>query len=79
MKTLFILLTLTLLTGWVSAKGEAIWSSQSLIPIIMGIGIIKFLLVAFNFMELKNAHIFWKSSIIIFAIIFLTTITIISR
>ncbi len=37
---------------------------------ILGLSIVKFLLVAFQFMELKKAHIMWKASIIIYLSIF---------
>ncbi len=38
--------------------------------IILGISILKFLAVVFYFMELKKAHVFWKTAVIIYAILF---------
>jgi heme/copper-type cytochrome/quinol oxidase subunit 4 len=37
---------------------------------VVGLAILKFWLVAFQFMELKKAHPFWKFLIILFGIIF---------
>ena len=56
--TLFVLIGLTLLTA---AAANLIGEKATYLPlIIMGIAAIKFLLVAFQFMELKEAHRFWK-------------------
>lgn len=35
---------------------------------------LKFILVAFNFMDMKNAHVFWKILIILFISILFSTI-----
>ena len=70
MKTLIALLGLTLLTGWVATEH---------LPIAISfIAVIKLLLVAFNFMELKHAHIFWKATIILFSLSFLTALTLLT-
>lgn len=50
------LILLTLATALVS-------NSNAPIVIIMGISSIKFLMVAFQFMELKKANMFWKTSL----------------
>lgn len=56
--TLFVLIGLTLLTA---AAANLIGDKATYLPLlIMGIAAIKFLLVAFQFMELKEAHRFWK-------------------
>ncbi|AKP49666.1 cytochrome C oxidase subunit IV family protein [Cyclobacterium amurskyense] len=56
--TLFVLIGLTLLTA---AAANFIGEKAAYLPLlIMGIAAIKFLLVAFQFMELKEAHRFWK-------------------
>lgn len=56
--TLFILIGLTLLTA---GAANLFADKTAFLPlIIMGIAAIKFLLVAFQFMELKQAHRFWK-------------------
>jgi hypothetical protein len=39
--------------------------SAFIAPLIMVLATFKFLLVAFQFMELKKAHLFWKISLIL--------------
>ena len=39
------------------------------VPLIMGLSLLKFWLVAFQFMELKHANIFWRALIIGFGCI----------
>jgi hypothetical protein len=41
-----------------------------MVKTVVGLAILKFWLVAFQFMELKKAHPFWKYLIILFGIIF---------
>ncbi len=64
-KTLFItyglLIVLTASTALISNTMSV--SSISIL-IIMGLSVMKFLLVCFEFMELKKANIFWKVSLI---------------
>jgi heme/copper-type cytochrome/quinol oxidase subunit 4 len=55
--TYIILILLTIATALVSTSSAI---SKIAIFLIMGISAIKFLLVAFQFMELKNANSFWK-------------------
>ena len=58
-----ILITLTLCTGLLSYF-ELI--SVSYLPLVlMGIAFTKFYLVAYQFMELKKAHTFWKVATLI--------------
>jgi len=45
--------------------------------IILVLSIIKFILVSFQFMELKKAHPFWKTIILIYLTLFLTVIGVI--
>jgi hypothetical protein len=45
--------------------------------IILGLSIFKFIIVAFQFMELKKAHVTWKVLIIGYLFIFITSITLI--
>ncbi|MBL4724055.1 MAG: cytochrome C oxidase subunit IV family protein [Lutibacter sp.] len=72
-KVLLLLIGLTTMSALV-ANGLLISSfSQS---IIIFLSILKFIGVSFYFMELKKAHIFWKSSVLIFLIMF-SVITII--
>jgi len=51
--------------------------NRLVVLIIIGLATIKFLGVAFQFMELKKAHSFWKSSIVVFIFIFTALIWII--
>ncbi|HQE35293.1 MAG TPA: cytochrome C oxidase subunit IV family protein [Flavobacterium alvei] len=56
-----ILLILTLSTALIASSGAI---SKGIAFLILGISVIKFLLVAFQFMELKKANSFWKISLI---------------
>ncbi|MBA4317268.1 MAG: hypothetical protein C0412_02605 [Flavobacterium sp.] len=58
--TYILLILLTAATALVSTSSAI---SKISIFLIMGISAIKFLLVAFQFMELKNANSFWKVSL----------------
>lgn len=42
--------------------------------IILFLAALKFLGIAFQFMELKKAHVFWKVSILVFLVLFTTTL-----
>jgi len=72
--TIIILFILTISTALVSHYGEK-WNWLAFI--IMGISGIKFLLVTFEFMELKKAHTFWKTIIPIYLIVIILTIVLI--
>jgi len=69
--SLIILLMLTMITAALAGmKGATL--------LILLIAVIKFLLVAFQFMELKKAHLFWKAALsvlilIITGVIFVAT------
>lgn len=55
--TLLVLIGLTLGTGLVAS----FWGESGLLSVtVMGIAGVKFYLVAFEFMELRKAHLFWK-------------------
>jgi heme/copper-type cytochrome/quinol oxidase subunit 4 len=58
--TYILLILLTAATALVSTSSAI---SKIAIFLIMGISAIKFLLVAFQFMELKKANSFWKVSL----------------
>jgi len=60
--TYVLLILMTAATALVSASSVI---SKTAIFLIMGISAIKFLLVAFQFMELKKANSFWKISLIL--------------
>lgn len=55
--TLLVLIGLTLATALI----VSFWGDSRLLPVlVMGIAGVKFYLVAFEFMELRKAHVFWK-------------------
>ncbi len=65
--TLGILIVLTIITGLVSQTD----GNYSLaVAVILSLSAIKFILVAFKFMELQEAHIFWKVLTLGFVILF---------
>ncbi len=45
-------------------------SHKYAVILILGLSIIKFMGVAFEFMELKVAHNFWKIAIIVYVLVF---------
>ncbi|MBZ0328020.1 MAG: cytochrome C oxidase subunit IV family protein [Altibacter sp.] len=45
--------------------------------LIVGLAFLKFMGVAFNFMELKKAHLFWKILVLFFVAILLVVIVLI--
>lgn len=57
-----ILLFLTLVSAVVSSASIP---STTVILLLIGLAATKFILVAFHFMELKKAHIFWKTTLIV--------------
>ncbi len=70
-KVLLSLLALTILAAMV-VKLELDFKVTT--AIILTLFMLKFLAVVFYFMELKRAHIFWKSVVIIFVMLFSTII-----
>jgi len=73
--TLGILIILTIATAWFSNNSA---SSKYITFIILGLSITKFLLVVFNFMELKKANSFWKIVLVSYLVIFSTIILIVN-
>jgi divalent metal cation (Fe/Co/Zn/Cd) transporter len=64
-KTLFITYgVLILLTASTALISNTMSVSGLAIILIMGLSVLKFLLVSFEFMELKKANSFWKVSLI---------------
>ncbi|WP_264564444.1 cytochrome C oxidase subunit IV family protein [Flavobacterium sp. N3904] len=57
-----LLLTITIVTSYIAISFSV---SAFIAPLIMVLAAFKFLLVAFQFMELKKAHLFWKISLTI--------------
>ncbi|MBP6758513.1 MAG: cytochrome C oxidase subunit IV family protein [Flavobacterium sp.] len=60
--TYILLLVLTISTALIASSSTI---SKGIVFLILGISAIKFLLVAFQFMELKKANSFWKISLIL--------------
>ena len=56
-----MLLTITIITTYISNSFSV---TAFFAALIMVLAVFKFLLVAFQFMELKKAHSFWKISLI---------------
>ena len=56
-----LLLLLTIATAWIANLSTI---SAFVVPLLMVLAAFKFLLVAFQFMELKKANSFWKISLI---------------
>jgi len=71
--TWIILLVLTLISGWVSST-----TLTYIIPLILVLAVLKFIGVAFNFMELKKAHVFWKIVLVSYLVIFCGVILLIN-
>tara|TARA_R110000787_G_scaffold15134_9_gene46896 strand:+ start:12325 stop:12561 length:237 start_codon:yes stop_codon:yes gene_type:complete len=64
-RTWLLLLTLTVIAGLVSSTNIAY-----AIPLILVLAVLKFMGVAFSFMEMKKANLFWKVLIVSFLVVF---------
>lgn len=64
--TLVFLLLLTITSALFSQM-----IGKSIVHIILGLSALKFLGVAFQFMELKKAHLFWKLSLLGYLTLFI--------
>ena len=73
--TLGVLLLLTLL---VSLASFYLQEGMGLVVLIMGLAMAKLLLVAFQFMELKTAHLFWKGSIVFVAVVIFAIVSVLA-
>ena len=76
MKKSFVItyISLLLLTGTTALIATSNAVSKITIFLIMGISAVKFLLVAFQFMELKEANAFWKYTLSIVLVIIIAII-----
>jgi len=63
--TWILLLLLTIIAGLVSSA-----SISYLVPFILVLAVLKFIGVAFNFMELRKTNVFWGVLIIGFLVVF---------
>lgn len=75
-KALILLYILTIASALVS-KFYFGWTA--FVTVILGLSTLKFMLVAFQFMEMKKANGFWKFMIIFYLVIFAGTVSIILR
>jgi len=73
-KTLILLYILTTATALVSAY---LYGWKFFVFTILGLSAIKFMLVAFQFMEMKKAHSFWKFFIVFYLLVFVTVVSLI--
>ncbi|MDP1843863.1 MAG: hypothetical protein Q8K64_10615 [Sediminibacterium sp.] len=62
--TWILLIVLTLITTIIAGMGSVAY-------LILVVAALKFLLIAFQFMEFKKAHLFWKATLVI-VLIFIT-------
>jgi len=72
--TLVLLFALTLATAVISRQMDM---AAIGVIFIVGLSAIKFLLVAFNFMELKKAHVFWKILLLSYLTVYVAVILIV--
>jgi len=72
--TLILLIVLTIITGLVSENFPELKIVNTLIMVLSGF---KFILVAFQFMELKKANVFWKALLLSFLVLFVSVILIV--
>ena len=74
-KTLIVLIVLTVVVvGFLSGMEE---TSNKWFMLILGVSSVKFLLVAFQFMELKKAHVAWKIVLSAYLLFFFSAISIV--
>jgi hypothetical protein len=62
------LITLTILSYGIDIS---LTPSHSLRTILVGLGLIKFLLILFNFMQIRQSHLFWKVLALIYTVVFI--------
>ncbi len=79
MKNLNTLILLLVLTGLAALVSNSSLGGALLPLLILSLAMIKLLLVAFEFMELKKAHRFWQAALISTVVIFLGTICVLTH
>ena len=70
-----ILILLTIITAFLSKFS----GNKTVVIAILFFSTIKFLLVAFHFMELKKANVFWKVSVSFFLVLLIGIVTLIIK
>jgi hypothetical protein len=68
------LISLTILSAIISTY---FFKVGYLVELILLLAAIKFIIVAYFFMDLKKAHIFWKTATLLFLLIFLMLIIVV--
>ena len=77
-KSLFLIyMVLLILTITTSLVANSSVFHESVIALIMALAAFKFILVAFQFMELRKAHSFWKISLLLTLGLFMILIIVI--
>jgi len=66
LKVWVVLILLTITTALVSNSKLGITTT---ITFILGLAVVKFLGVSFYFMELKKAHSFWKTTVLVYVLL----------
>ncbi|SNR82768.1 cytochrome C oxidase subunit IV family protein [Lutibacter flavus] len=74
LKVWIVLIVLTICTALI-ANSTLLYSSTVLLILILSV--VKFLGVSFYFMELRKAHIFWKISVFMYALLFIVLVYVI--
>ncbi len=72
--TIIILYVITVIMALVS---KYLYGQSFFIVLLLGLSAIKFLLVAFQFMEMKKAHSAWKFLIVFYLILFVGAVSVI--
>jgi len=76
-KTTLILLYLLTVATAIFSKYLYGWSF--FVTLILGLSAVKFMLVAFQFMEMKKAHGFWKFFIVFYLVIFTAVVSLVLK
>lgn len=74
LKVWIVLIVLTICTALVANQ---ILPFNVAVLLILILSTIKFLGVAFYFMDLRKAHVFWKISVIMYALLFVALVVVI--
>ncbi len=71
-------ITVAVLIGFTLLTGLIVYSEPGFLKfiplLIMSIAAVKFYLVAFEFMELRKAHIFWKTATILICLLIVSIV-----
>jgi len=74
--TLILLYLLTFATAIIS---KYLYGWSFFVTLILGLSAVKFMLVAFQFMEMKKAHSFWKFFIVFYLVVFVTVVSLVLK